>query len=89
MYNIIMSKREKLIERFLKKPKDFTWEELIKLLNSFNYKEISAGKTGGSRARFINKDHPPIILHKPHPGLILKRYQLDEIIDMLVQEKLL
>ena len=30
-----MSKIEKLITRFLSKPDDFTWNELIKLLNAF------------------------------------------------------
>jgi hypothetical protein len=30
-----MSKSEKLLQRFLSKPKDFTFEELSKLLNTF------------------------------------------------------
>jgi len=84
-----MTKREKLLERLLTKPKDFTWEELSKVLNSFGYKQISFGKTGGSRVRFVSPEHPPIILHKPHPKPMLKRYQLEEIINLLKQEKLL
>ena len=84
-----MTKREKLIDSFLTKPKDFAWDELVKILNGFGYKSISGGKTGGSRARFIHPIYPPIILHKPHPKPILKRYQLEEIINLLRQEKLI
>jgi len=84
-----MSKQEKLLERFLSQPKDFTWNELIKLLKGFGYQQISAGKTGGSRVRFIHPDYPPIILHRPHPKPILKRYQLEAIIYMLKQEKII
>ena len=84
-----MTKREKLLDRFLTKPRDFTWEELNKVLNGFGYQQIGAGKTGGSRARFIHSTYPPIVLHKPHPKPILKRYQLEDIINLLKQEELL
>lgn len=84
-----MTKREKLLDRFLTKPTDFTWVELNKVLNGFGYEQMSFGKTGGARVRFIHKNYPPIILHKPHPKPILKRYQLEEIINLLKQEKLL
>ena len=84
-----MTKKEKLLSRFLKKPKDFTWEEFLSLLAYFDYKQVDTGKTGGSRVRFVRENYPPITLHKPHPKPILKRYQLDEIIHLLKQEKLL
>jgi hypothetical protein len=84
-----MTKIEKLIDRFLSKPKDFSWSELIKLMAGFGFIERTGGKTGGSRVRFIHPDHPPVILHKPHPGKILKRYQLDCIFALLRQEDLL
>ncbi|EKE01094.1 MAG: hypothetical protein ACD_21C00221G0002 [uncultured bacterium] len=84
-----MTKREKLLDRFLTKPRDFTWDELSKVLSGFGYRQISAGKTGGSRARFIHLHYPAIILHKPHPKPILKRYQLEAIISLLTQEGIL
>ena len=84
-----MTQRNKLIDRLLSKPTDFTWDELLKLLNGFDYQQVSAGKTGGSRARFIHTYYPVITLHKPHPKPILKRYQLENIIELLKQEKLL
>jgi len=84
-----MTQREKLIERLLSKPKDFTWNELIKVLGAFDYELINGGKTGGSRARFIYPEYSPILLHKPHPAPILKRYQLVGIIEQLTLEGLL
>lgn len=84
-----MTKLEKLIDRFLSKPKDFTWDELLKLLASFGYRQASAGKTGGSRTKFVSDEYPPIILHRPHPKPILKSYQLEVIIDLLEKEQLL
>ncbi len=73
-----MSKREKVIQRFLSKPRDFTYDELKTLLNGFGYRELKTGKTSGSRAAFINDNTQHVIrLHKPHPKNILKRYQLD------------
>jgi len=84
-----MTKLDKLIERFLSKPTDFSWQELMKLLTGFGYRQVSVGKTGGSRARFIHTEYPSIILHKPHPRPILKLYQIQDIIDLLRQEDLL
>ncbi len=82
-------KRQKLIDKLLTKPTDFTWAELSKVLSGFDYEQISAGKTGGSRTRFVHATLPPILLHKPHPKPILKRYQLEDIIHLLKQERLL
>ncbi len=79
-----MSKKEKLIERFQTKPTDFTWSELVNILACFGYEEVSKGKTAGSRRAFVNPETKQIIrLHKPHPGSILKQYQLKEIQESL------
>ncbi len=69
-----MSKIEKLIERLLSNPKDFTWDEMLKVLTYHGYEEVSRGKTGGSRRKFINKHKQIISLHEPHPQKILKSY---------------
>jgi hypothetical protein len=84
-----MSKREKLIQRFLSKPTDFSWGELKSLLEGFGYSLESGGKTGGSRVKFLHAQHPPVILHKPHPTPILKRYQVEQIAEFLKKEGLL
>lgn len=79
-----MSKAEKLLKRFLSKPKDFTFDELARLLQGFGYEEIKMGKTSGSRVAFINYETKHIIrLHKPHPRPELKRYQMDNVEDEL------
>lgn len=73
-----MSRKEKLIERFKNKPNDFTYDEMVKLLTFFDYYEKKTGKTSGSRVAFLNIKNKHIIrLHKPHPGNILKKYQIN------------
>lgn len=73
-----MSRHEKLLNRFLSKPTDFSYNELTTLLRGFGYEEIKTGRTAGSRVAFFNNETNHIMrLHKPHPKNILKRYQLD------------
>jgi hypothetical protein len=78
-----MSKKEKLIARFLSMPSDFHYDEMVKLLGYFGFKEIKKGKTSGSRVKFINDGGVPLMMHKPHPTGILKRYQLKQIKEVL------
>jgi hypothetical protein len=79
-----MSRRDKLLSRFLKKPADFSFDEMSRLLKGFGYEEVKSGKTSGSRVAFISRTSGHIVrLHKPHPGNVLKRYQMD-----LVEETL-
>ena len=81
-----MSRTEKLVLRLLSLPKDFTWEELTKLLALFGYAEIRKGKTGGSRRKFADDKKHIISLHKPHPGNIVKDYALRQIITHLIDK---
>jgi HicA-like toxin of HicAB toxin-antitoxin system len=79
-----MSKAEKLFQRFLSKPTDFTYDELARLLKVLGYVEAKAGKTSGSRVAFVNHQTKSIIrLHRPHPRPALKRYQMDDIEEAL------
>ncbi len=78
-----MGKAEKLLDRFVKIPKDLTWDELTSVLAGFGYFLLKNGKTGGSRRKFVNKSNSIIILHKPHPGNIVKQYALKQVIDHL------
>jgi hypothetical protein len=80
-----MSKSDKLIIRFLSRPKDFTYSELKTLLSSFGYGEIQGA---GSRVCFARENHK-IKLHKPHPGDIMKRYQIDLVMKELKDEGLI
>lgn len=78
-----MSRFEKLLRRFLSVPKDFTWEELVKILSAFGYEEITGEKTGGSRRKFKDFKNNIISLHKPHPLNILKEYIISDVITHL------
>jgi hypothetical protein len=44
------------------------------------------GKTGGSRRKFADAGNHIINLHKPHPGNILKHYQLKEAVTSLKEK---
>ena len=90
MYIIDMSKEEKLIERLLSKPNDFTYKELRSLLTHLGYVESQSGKTSGSRVAFINEKEKHIIrFHKPHPRNELKKYQIEQLIEELQSRSIL
>ena len=79
-----MSSHEKLLERFLRHPKDFTWDELKSLLRKYGYIQNNKGKTSGSRISFEKEDSDiHLDLHKPHPKDILKPYQMKDTLEFL------
>ncbi len=78
-----MSKKEKLLEKLKSKPKDFTYDELKTLLNYLGFYENDKGKTSGSRVAFVNENKEKIEIHKPHPGNILKLYQIKKLLNKL------
>ena len=81
----VVSKLDKLKQRLRELPKDFTYDELVSLLTALGYELDNKGKTSGSRVRFM-KGTSIIILHKPHPGNIMKTYSLKQVIDVLESE---
>lgn len=84
-----MSAIEKLLQRFKTIPSDFTFSELEKLLSYFGYERSNKGKTSGSRIIYKQSNMPPILIHKPHPGNIVKQYALKQIYDFLTKQNLL
>lgn len=74
-----MSKKEKLIARFLSMPSDFHYDEMVNLPGYFGFDEVKKGKTSGSRVKFMNDENVPLMMHKPHPTGILKHYQLKRL----------
>jgi hypothetical protein len=85
-----MGKDDKLLKRLISKPKDFTYDELKRLLSVYGYKEAKTGKTSGSRIAFIDHETQHIIrLHKPHPHSELKQYQIDAILEELKRQGIL
>ena len=84
-----MERDDKLLERFRRRPRDFTWEELTTLLRRLGFRPVRPGRTAGSRRRFIHPDGCVISLHEPHPARILKRYQIDQVLETLAREGLI
>lgn len=82
-----MSKKEKLIARLLSKPKDFTWDELCTLFKSLGFVENK--ERGGSYRSFDKEGVVPFLIHKPHPGKILKMYKVKNVISFLIEEGLI
>ena len=62
-------------------PSDFTFDEMQRLLEG--YERGNKGRTSGSRLIFKNGDKRPIMLHKPHPGNIVKEYAMKQVLEDL------
>ena len=85
-----MSSIEKLLERFKKKPKDFTYEETLRILSYFGYEVHNKGATSGSRVRFKNEVTGEFIdIHRPHPGSVMKEWMLNAVYQHLKSKNLL
>ena len=85
-----MSTKEKLKKRLKKKPKDFTYEETVCLLECLGYKVHNKGATSGSRVRFKNEQTGEYIdIHRPHPGSIMKEWMINTIYEHLKSNKLI
>jgi hypothetical protein len=73
-----VSKLQKAITRLLAKPSDYTWGELLSLMNGFGYELRTAG--GSSRKFFDPATKATFFMHEPHPSKVLKGYQVRAII---------
>ena len=82
---IAMGTKEKLIKRFIRQPKDFTWDELVRLFGIFGFEADNKGKTSGARAVFV-KDGDAHTVHKPHPSSMLKEYAMKQVLDFLKEK---
>ena len=79
-----MTRKDKLITRFKSLPKDFTYDELTALLGIFGFVPDNKGKTSGSRVIFWNEElRYPIMIHKTHPGNIVKSYAIKQVYEAL------
>ena len=83
-----MSQKDKLVARLLKKPKDFTFDEMVSLLAYFGYNLKQGGI--GSGVKFTrNNSNEVINFHKPHPNGIMRKYVLDQVVEKLRKDGLL
>ena len=81
-----MGTKEKLIERFKTLPKDFTFDEVVRLFNIYGFEIDTKGKTSGSRFIFV-KDEKSYGVHKPHPSNIIKGYVMKQILGFLIESE--
>lgn len=85
-----MGTKEKLLERFLTLPKDFTYDEVKRLFGLLGYSENNKGSASGSRVEFISLDGKnSYIMHKPHPSNIIKRYVMKQLLIYVRENKLI
>ncbi len=81
-----MSKFEKAKKRILLKPKDYTYTEAKYLLSQIGFEEYNKGKTSGSRVKFFREsDKSVILLHKPHPGDVMKPGAVKQLVEYLMK----
>ncbi len=79
-----MSRSAKALARLQAKPADFTWSELAAIMDSFGYLARSGD---GSSRKFIHPSTGAVLMmHEPHPGSILKAYQVRAALKFLTQE---
>lgn len=79
-----MSTKEKLIDRFLSMPTDFTYGELVRLFRLFGFVESQKGRTSGSRVEFVSLDEgKTFMMHKPHPANRIKSYAMKQVLEYL------
>ena len=81
-----MSQKDKLEQKLLSDPRDFTFEDASRLVGYYGYSLSNKGRTSGSRVAFVSPDHPPIFLHKPHPRKELLPYQVNQLVEFLKKE---
>ncbi len=85
-----MGTKEKLIERFKRQPKDFAFDELIRLFQVLGFEVSQKGKTSGSRIEFINDEKELSFgAHKPHPDNTIKSYAMKQILEFLTSNKII
>ena len=85
-----MSKHEKLREKLLRLPRNFTYDEMVTLLNGLGYIEEERKRSSGSAVIFYKQElNDKKMFHKPHPEKELKRYILEMIIEKLKNTNML
>ena len=83
-----MGSKEKLIERFKQQPRNFTWQEFVRLFTVLGFELSNKGKSSGSRVAFL-KDNLSFLAHKPHPDHYMKGYMMDRALKFLNDNNLI
>ena len=83
-----MGTKEKLIARFKAQPKDFAWDEFVRLFRLLGFELGNKGKTSGSRVIFTKQDLT-YIAHKPHPERFIKGYVMRQTLEFMTKNRLI
>jgi hypothetical protein len=84
----ILTKAEKLLKRLFSLPADFTYREAKALLEARGFIEQQKGRTSGSRVSFYRAgDKRAVLLHKPHPGQIMRMGAVKQLADFMKDER--
>lgn len=75
-----MSKKDKLLEKLLSRPANFTWDEAVNLMKHHHFRLV---KQSGSRRVFRHDSGLKVFLHEPHPQNTLLDYAMEKLIDGL------
>jgi predicted RNA binding protein YcfA (HicA-like mRNA interferase family) len=75
-----VSKKEKLLEKLLSQPPNFTWDEAVKLMKQHNFELV---KNSGSKRVFKHASGLKVFLHEPHPQNTLLNYAMETLIEGL------
>ncbi len=68
-------------------PTDFRWADLVTALNALGFVQETGS---GSRCRFFCMERNlSINLHRPHPGSLLKQYQVRLVVKFLLDSQLI
>ena len=79
-----MTRFQKAKDRLAALPRDYTYDEAKNLLARLGFEEDNKGKTSGSRVMFFRpRDKKIVLLHKPHPGSIMKGYAVKQLYQTL------
>ena len=78
---VAMNRISKRLQRMLRMPSDFTWDELNAVLTEFGFYENT--KKGGSYRTFETSSGHKIFLHRPHPGNVLPKYAIRNVLGAL------
>lgn len=78
-----MSRKDKLLNKLKKCPKDFTWDELCTLLGQYGY-HIEKKRGKGSHTIFKDELNRQIRTPRPQPQNIIKPHYLKIIYQTLI-----
>jgi hypothetical protein len=80
-----VAKIDKILGRLRSKPKDFTWEDLTRIMQHFGYKKLEGS---GSRVKFYHEEKNTLFsMHKPHHPKTLRPYQIESAISRLEKDQ--